>query len=331
MSMRRKTTIRDVAAAAGVSVTTVSDALSGKGRLPEATREKVQAVADQLGYRPSAIARGLRGSGIGVVGICIAPAGGGGVLTDVGYWAAIVTHASQAFLSEGYAPVLLPYDVDLLENLHVPLDGAIVVDPLECDPVLGFFEERNVRCLTIGRDVRRQREVWVDDDTADGVHQLLSATVPPHARLAFLRVGPMKSYVADAIEGAERWRRATGGVLTVHKCEDLSAENVDHAVGEALDKGATALLAQNDRLALRMLDSLRSSGRAVPGDVRVLSAADAPELGSSSPGISAARPHPARLAEIATAKLVALIRGETAVASVKIPMDLVLRESAPAL
>lgn len=46
--------IRDVAAAAGVSITTVSDALNGKGRLPDATRRHVREVADRLGYRPSA-------------------------------------------------------------------------------------------------------------------------------------------------------------------------------------------------------------------------------------------------------------------------------------
>ncbi|MFG2334213.1 LacI family DNA-binding transcriptional regulator, partial [Streptomyces sp. NPDC048604] len=51
---RSRMGIRDVAAAAGVSITTVSDALNGKGRLPDATRRHVREVADRLGYRPSA-------------------------------------------------------------------------------------------------------------------------------------------------------------------------------------------------------------------------------------------------------------------------------------
>ncbi|MFC8130872.1 LacI family DNA-binding transcriptional regulator, partial [Streptomyces sp. NPDC057302] len=42
--------IRDVAAAAGVTITTVSDALNGKGRLPDATRRHVREVAERLGY-----------------------------------------------------------------------------------------------------------------------------------------------------------------------------------------------------------------------------------------------------------------------------------------
>lgn len=60
--------IRDVAAAAGVSITTVSDALNGKGRLPDATRRHVREVADRLGYRPSAAARTLRTGKSGLIG-----------------------------------------------------------------------------------------------------------------------------------------------------------------------------------------------------------------------------------------------------------------------
>ena len=51
--------IREVAAAAGVSPTTVSHALNGMGRLSEATRQQVLDVAARLGYRPSQSARAL--------------------------------------------------------------------------------------------------------------------------------------------------------------------------------------------------------------------------------------------------------------------------------
>lgn len=63
--------IRDVAAAAGVSITTVSDALNGKGRLPDATRRHVREVADRLGYRPSAAARTLRTGKSGLIGLTV--------------------------------------------------------------------------------------------------------------------------------------------------------------------------------------------------------------------------------------------------------------------
>jgi DNA-binding LacI/PurR family transcriptional regulator len=329
MLKKTKATIRDVAAAAGVSVTTVSDALSGKGRLPEATRLKVHAIAEQLSYRPSAIARGLRSDGLGLIAICIAPAGGGGVLTDVDYWAAIVTHASQAILSTGQAPVLLPHNVEMLGKLRLPLDGVIVVDPLEHDPVLAYFERKRIHCLTIGRDLQHDTGHWVDDDTREGVRQLLLATVPKGARLGFVTVGPMKSYIGDAVAGARDWAAERGGTLLLQVSESMEAPEVQVAVRALLDSGADALIAQNDRLALRVLEALHALGKRVPEDVRLLSAADAPELSRVEPAISAAQAHPARLAELAAARLQDIIRGNADVGTAKVPMEVMPRASAP--
>ncbi|WP_433338539.1 LacI family DNA-binding transcriptional regulator [Spirillospora sp. CA-294931] len=67
---RRPATIKDVAAAAGVGIATVSRVFSGTGAVSPATRERVLAAAAELDYRPSALGRGLklrRGGGIGLV------------------------------------------------------------------------------------------------------------------------------------------------------------------------------------------------------------------------------------------------------------------------
>ena len=69
MSMRR-TTIKDVAGAAGVGVATVSRVLSGGSASPE-TRERVLAVAAQLDYRPSALGRNLRQQRSGGIGLLL--------------------------------------------------------------------------------------------------------------------------------------------------------------------------------------------------------------------------------------------------------------------
>jgi DNA-binding LacI/PurR family transcriptional regulator len=331
MTGKRKTTIKDVAAAAGVSVTTVSDALSGKGRLPEPTRLKVKAVAETLNYRPSAIALGLREGGLGMVGICIAPAAGNAILTDVGYWAAIVTHASQTILAQGLAPVLLPHSVDLIGRLTIPLDGALVVDPLEYDPVLAFFDEKKVRYVTIGRDPGREAALWVDDDNRTGISRLLERTAQPGAALAFLTVGPKKSYVVDALEGARHWASTHGSSLKVLHCEGLEQEQVDRMVERALRGGVTMLIAQVDRLALRVLASLEAKGLRVPDDVRLLSASDGPELERASPPISAVRQHPDALADMAANALLDLIRGKADLKSATIPMETAIRPSAPAI
>jgi LacI family transcriptional regulator len=65
-------TLRDVARASGVSVTTVSRVLNGRETgvpIREATRERILAAAAELGYRPNLLARGLRGSRSSLLGV----------------------------------------------------------------------------------------------------------------------------------------------------------------------------------------------------------------------------------------------------------------------
>lgn len=60
--MNTKVTIRDVAAKAGVSISSVHFALSGKAGVSDETREKIRKIADDLGYQPNALASSLKRS-----------------------------------------------------------------------------------------------------------------------------------------------------------------------------------------------------------------------------------------------------------------------------
>jgi LacI family transcriptional regulator len=66
--MSKRVGIREVAAAAGVSVTTVSHSLSGGGQLSDATRERVRSVAEGLNYTPNRLASGLRSKRSQIIG-----------------------------------------------------------------------------------------------------------------------------------------------------------------------------------------------------------------------------------------------------------------------
>lgn len=66
-----KLRIKDVAEAAGVSVTTVSRVLSNHGPVRAEVRERVQAAIAQLGYRPNAAARRLRSGDTATIGLIV--------------------------------------------------------------------------------------------------------------------------------------------------------------------------------------------------------------------------------------------------------------------
>jgi LacI family transcriptional regulator len=69
MPGRARARVTDVAAAAGVSPTTVSHALSGARTVNPATRERILSIAKELGYVPDRVASGLRRRRTGVVAL----------------------------------------------------------------------------------------------------------------------------------------------------------------------------------------------------------------------------------------------------------------------
>src|ERR1700679_4339423 len=102
--MTRVVGIKDVAERAGVSITTVSHALNGKGRISPQTRQHVNEIAKQLGYHPNATARNLAGGRSGLIGMAVAQAGAGNfAISDYAYYAALISAASVAALDCGYA------------------------------------------------------------------------------------------------------------------------------------------------------------------------------------------------------------------------------------
>ena len=124
---------------------------NGKGRLPDATRRHVREVADRLGYRPSAAARTLRTGKSGLIGLTVTTYGDEPfTFTEFAYFAEMARAATSAALARGYALVILPATSrhDVWSN--VALDGTVVIDPSDQDPVVSELVRQG---LTTRRDL----------------------------------------------------------------------------------------------------------------------------------------------------------------------------------
>lgn len=321
--------IKDVAAAAGVSPTTVSDALNGKGRLPEETRARVKAIADKLGYRPNAIARGLRNRQVGLLGLVLVP-GAATSVTTVSYWIEVLTQAAESALDRGYALVMLPADPEALAPMTFPVDGVIVVDPIEHDAVLASLRDEGIPVVTVGRDIGGTEEPWVDDAITEGVVSLLTTIARPKERVVLLSVGNTKSYVQDTIDGVRAWKGHPAGYPRIIEVESPILEDVQPAIATLVDEGLPdVILAVNERMALSTHRALRSSGIRIPGDVRLASLVESADLARVKPSVTALVQHPRRSAELAIAALIDLIEGRRAPAPALTAMELRVRASAP--
>lgn len=120
----RTVTLLDVARAAGVSKSTVSDALQGSGRVAEATRDRVRAVAEELGYRPNSAARRLRRASTGAVGLHL-PA----TATRLDYYMNLAFGAVERAQEDGLDMVLLARSGAAGGRIGSRVDGLLVIDP----------------------------------------------------------------------------------------------------------------------------------------------------------------------------------------------------------
>src|SRR5262245_16326008 len=129
--MGRRVYIKDVAREAGVSVTTVSHALNGKGRLSGDTRHRVHEVAARMGSRANPAARNRVAGRAGLIAAMASlPDDPRVAFADLGYYTALIGAASGAAVARDHALVIAPPSRGGLIWDRVPLDGVIVIDPM---------------------------------------------------------------------------------------------------------------------------------------------------------------------------------------------------------
>ncbi|MFD7745008.1 LacI family DNA-binding transcriptional regulator [Streptomyces sp. NPDC059698] len=139
----RTVTLLDVARAAGVSKSTASDALQGAGRVAEATRDRVRAVAEELGYRPNSAARRLRRASTGAVGLHL-PA----TATRLDYYMNLAFGAVERAQEDGLDVVLLAPAGAAGGRIASRVDGLLVIDPEAGDDAVPGLLDAGVPVVT---------------------------------------------------------------------------------------------------------------------------------------------------------------------------------------
>ncbi|MDN5916097.1 MAG: LacI family transcriptional regulator [Pseudonocardia sp.] len=187
---RPRVTIRDVAERAGVAISTVSHAISGRRPVSEATRQRVLDAAAELGYGANPVARSLRTGRSGLIGLILRPRDAvhgslGGTETFNRLSGAIATAA----LDHGIGLVHVPDILDPRVS-RVPMDGCIVAHPYGGDEVLGELIRRDLPVVTVEEDPDRPEFAWsVRLDHRGAVTDLLDRLRVQGARRIMLLTG----------------------------------------------------------------------------------------------------------------------------------------------
>ena len=331
--MGRAVGIKEVAVAAGVSTTTVSHALSGKGRLPESTRERVRQIAADLGYRPSAAARSLASGRTGIIAMTVSGSEDFTVqVGDLDYFLQVINAATSTALERDYAVTLLPAHWSPETLARVPLDGGIVIDPVRNDPMVQALNGRALPVVTLGRQPDGPDDApWVDNDHRAGARTMLDHLVESGAtRVALLAAQMVSSYEADTLEAYTQWCTRHGVKPCVAQVQAGLSERAAYAETVKLLQGPTppdAIYATLDRLALGALLGAEAQGLRVPDDVRIGACSESDESRRSRPALTALRLNPELLAAEAIDLLIDLIEGRPTSRQRVVPSVLIPRRS----
>ncbi|MEX2439568.1 MAG: LacI family DNA-binding transcriptional regulator [Actinomycetota bacterium] len=327
--------IEDVARAAGVSITTVSHALSGKGRLAEATRERVRAKAGELGYRPNAAAQSLAGGKTGILGTVVSAPGDAPItFTEIDYYVELMNAATRAAVERGYALVLAPSTAGHELLGRVPLDGVIVIDPAEGDLTLGALRRRGTPIVFVGRDPHgTSADLVVENDRRTGTRTVLDHLVAEGAdHVGVLTLRTFESFTEDCLAEYAAWcaERGAEPSTLVAPVEPTAGPSAFRAIAESFLDGEgrpRGVFCLYERLAVELLGAARDRGLRVPGDLRIATISEMGWAESTDPMLTTLEINQDLLGATAADLLADLVEGGPAVSVRDVPTRLVVRGS----
>jgi LacI family transcriptional regulator len=310
------TNIKQIATDMGVSVATVSNALTGKGRASNATVERIKQRANDLGYRPSLAGRALRSGQSGILGL---------VMPDL----------------------TNPLFPRMAQNLSMMADdrklGILVADsrgnPDEQTQAIERLLDRGVDGLLIvpqkGTAPGQQQVPTVIINTASDPDNTVSAdhcgggkliaehiAALGHRHVVILGEDRVSEVQRDRVIGMHQGLQNANTVL-----ELWGLAGIDQ-LGSTIKNGATAILATSDLLALRVHSYLTRCGIVVPSDVSLTGFDDLPFATAMHPMLTSVAQNVEQIASFAIEHLMNTIRGDDPQSkNASVAMHLVIRNS----
>lgn len=295
-SERQPITIKDIAARAGVSISTVSRVVNGTVRVDPATEERVHEAIETLDYRPNLLARSFRRKITQTIGLVVPD-------NSNPFFAEIARVIEDAGFADGYSVILCNSDlsrskqssyIDVL--LAKRVDGIIMISTglvpgEDAGGDIDRIRQVGVPCVVIDRDLE---DIPVDQVLVDNVeggylagHHLIRLG---HRRIACV-VGP-----SDLTPSAGRiagFRQALSEAGLELSAESVIRGNGRHDGGVAAvrelrrrDLDVSAIFAFNDEMAVGVIGELQRAGHRVPEDVSVIGFDDIPYASAIFPSVT---------------------------------------------
>ncbi len=330
-------TMRDVARQAGVSIKTVSRVVNDQGEISESTRQRVLAVIEELGYRPSRLARALVTRQTHTVGLLV------GDITNP-FFPKVARGVLDAANTRGYSAFLCNTDGDaqqersLLESLaDHGVDGIIFYPTYHSEETLKkfveyyrpvvvvnhFFEHPHVSQVIV--DNHLGAKLAVDHLAAKGhsAIAMLTGVENPSEKQDYVRriQGFREALEANHLPVNEAW--LVPNQAPTFECGYEGAQQV-----LAQYPQVTAIFAYNDLLALGALRACQEAGRRVPQDMAIIGFDDIVWATKSVPPLTTIRIDKYQLGQAAMSRVFDMLdHPERTFPPILVDVQLVVRKS----
>jgi LacI family transcriptional regulator len=273
----RRVSIADVATEAGVSISTVSAALNdvASARISASTRDRIQEVADHLGYVPNGLARGLRRQRSGIVGFI------GDEVATTPYAVRMILGAQETLREAGLLMVLMNSQGDpALEAREI---AALRQQQVEGILYASMYHRRleppealrDVATVLLDAESRDPAVSWVVPDEVAGARAAVDELLAHgHQNIAFLNDEEEIPAARLRLRGyhAALKRAGVPADPALMLRAPPTAEGGYHAARELLAgaRRPTALFCFRDLMAMGAYHAAREAGLDVPGDVSIV-------------------------------------------------------------
>lgn len=333
MNNGNRLTIADLARRLDLSPASVSYALNNRPGVSQQTRDRVQALARELGWYPSSSARALSQARTRSIGMVLSR--NPEMIGTEPYYMQIIAGVEQ---------VLLEADVSLTLRMVSPqsgadlaiysrwaaerrVDGVILFDEHVDDPRLPLLERLGLPAVLQGGPSSSPTIRAVETDDAAVGRMIVNAFAAlGHEQLTYL-TGPLQM-----MHERRRVREITAqakrrGVQTEIIEGDYTMSGAYRLIGERLNKGGapTAITCSNDLMSLGALQAAEEAGLNVPGDLSLISWDDSLLCSVSRPGITAVNRHPMEYGIRTAQALMHLIHGTEGAGDDLSPSRMVVR------
>lgn len=279
-------TIKDIAKVAGVSYATVSRALNDHSEINEETKKKIKEIAKQMGYTPNAVARGLVKKNTNMIALLIPD------ITNPFY--PEVARGVEDFAREnGYCVFLCNTNWDekneqkYLNILKERRVDGIIIAPVSMD-TYDYISENNedIPVVYIGNRMEDSKASYVViDDFKAGYIATEYFVKLGHTNIAFIGGHDRTTSHIDRINGYKHALMENGLETDINSIKGFSFKK-ESGYGTFLEmvknrRVPTAIVAENDIIALGIMEAAEKHGYEIPKDISIIGIDDI-EFGSLS-------------------------------------------------